>query len=128
MTGTSDAAPRKPGPPPTDPGPRHPVRVSTLPSTGPTTVVALAGEIDSATTPDLRTRLAALSGDLIVELSEVSFLGVAGLVLFLELGESLRAAGGSLRLAGVPPHVARLIARTEGRHLLAAQVGAPAQG
>ncbi|MGQ0837255.1 anti-sigma factor antagonist [Actinokineospora sp.] len=78
--------------------------------TGVACVVELSGEIDAATAPDLVTRLLRLPPrDVIVDLSGVSFLGVAGLTMLLRLRGHLIAGGGTLRLAAPTHQVRRLI-------------------
>lgn len=74
-------------------------------------VVELSGGIDLATAPVLWEDLRRLpdSTDLVVDLSEVDFMGAAGLTMLIMLRRRLIDAGTTLRLTGAPPIVVRAI-------------------
>jgi anti-anti-sigma factor len=57
------------------------------------TTVAVAGDVDLATAPKLEAALKALSGDVIVDLSEVSFLDSSGLSALIVGRKHAVAAG-----------------------------------
>ena len=64
--------------------PLRALRISVLTPTPTTTVVLFAGELDLATAPLLDARLAqAAHGLLVVDLTEVSFMGVAGITVLV---------------------------------------------
>lgn len=70
------------------------------------------GELDISTVGGLTAQLAPLAGaggDIIVDLSGLSFLGSAGLRGLAELDEIATTAGGSLMLAGMPHFIHRLL-------------------
>ena len=73
------------------------------------TTVALSGEIDAHTAPRLRILLLLPAEDLDIDLSGISFLGLAGITFFLDLRSHLLLSGSTLRLTAVPPIVRRLI-------------------
>jgi anti-sigma B factor antagonist len=75
------------------------------------TVVTLAGDIDIHTAPKVRERLATLPPAppvVVVDLSAVEFLDSSGVGALVGAAASLRAAGGSLRLACPPPRVQKV--------------------
>jgi len=77
-------------------------------------VVRLRGEYDALTAPDLlraiRDELAARPDVVAVDLSGVTFLGVAGLDVLLTMRQLAAADGSVLELVGSPPPiVARLL-------------------
>lgn len=73
------------------------------------TTVALSGEIDAHTVPRLRILLQLPTGDLDIDLSGITFLGLAGITFLLELRAHLLQSASTLRLTAVPPIVRRLI-------------------
>jgi anti-anti-sigma factor len=86
------------------------------------TIAELTGELDIASAPDLRERLLALlrpaSGQLVIDLSRVSFCDANGLAVLLGTSRRARLLGGLLRLAAVPPEVSRVLRSTGlDRHL-----------
>lgn len=95
---------------------RPPVQASPSPvqvTTRGTTVVQISGDLDAATSPAVWIRLsAAPPGDLVIDLSAVTFMGVAGLRLLLRLREHLGPTGATLRLVAAPACVQRLIGLT----------------
>ncbi|MFN8075722.1 MAG: STAS domain-containing protein [Kineosporiaceae bacterium] len=76
----------------------------TVRSEGAATVVEVGGDLDVQTGPALREvlyELAAKGGqDVVLDLSQVSFLDSSGLGVLVGALKRTRAAGGSLRLAG----------------------------
>jgi anti-anti-sigma factor len=75
-------------------------------------VVAVYGELAFPTADDLFPRLRMLAADVTVEilldLSQVTFMDCAGLRVLIRFERLVRAAGGSLRTAAVSPAVALL--------------------
>lgn len=86
----------------TDPGA---VRLSRSSPTPGTVVIGVGGELDAATEPTARTfttaQLVHRPGHVIVDVSEVTFLGSADLRWLLDLRDSARGTGFALHLAGV---------------------------
>lgn len=75
------------------------------------TVITLAGDIDIQTAPALREQLASLPPApqvIVVDLSAVEFLDSSGVGALVGAAATLRAAGGSLRLACPPPRVQKV--------------------
>jgi anti-sigma B factor antagonist len=74
-------------------------------------VVAVVGEIDLYTAPDLRLALAGAvdSGDtqIVVDLSETAFVDSTGLGVLLGIGRRLRDAGGALAIVNVDVGIAK---------------------
>ena len=62
------------------------------------TVVSVAGEVDMITAPKLRECLLATQGDVVVDLSAVSFLDSSGIAALINARSQLDAAGGNLTL------------------------------
>jgi anti-sigma B factor antagonist len=79
----------------------------------PTYAMAYAhGDLDITTVGRLTAQLAPLAeagGEIVVDLSDLSFLGSAGLRALAKLDEIATAAGGCLLLAGMPQFVNRLL-------------------
>lgn len=79
----------------------------------PSATVVLDGEIDIATAPAIRRLLmAAISGgdvDLAVDISDVTFIGAAGIGVLVAAANRAREAGGSLSLLEPSPQVQRLL-------------------
>ena len=73
--------------------------------TGDATTVRVVGEVDLATSPQLRECLTGLVGDVDVDLSEVAFLDSSGLNALIGSKKHLTATGGTLRLHGAQPQV-----------------------
>jgi len=82
------------------------------------TVVELAGEIDIVTAPYLRLLLGLPAGDVVMDLTRVTFLACAGLTELLRLRTHLHQTGAVLRLAGASPGIRRVITLTELQKLL----------
>lgn len=78
-------------------------------------VVAVAGEIDIASTPQLERLLeeaCAGGADIVVDLAEVTFMDVSGLRALLDARRRAERDGVPLALANVPPAVVRLLKLT----------------
>jgi anti-anti-sigma factor len=77
------------------------------------TIAVLEGDLDIATTPALRRRLFSVLGPgvrlLIIDLSGVSFCGVAGLAVLIGAQRRARGRGIIVRLAAPRPQMARLL-------------------
>ena len=75
---------------------------------GDTTTVRVVGEVDLATSPQLRECLTGLDGNVVVDLTEVGFLDSSGLNALIGSKNHLTTSGGTLRLRGAQPHVRRV--------------------
>jgi anti-sigma B factor antagonist len=75
-------------------------------------VLALAGDIDIHTAPQVRDRLAGLLAEgrtsIVVDLAEVTFLDSSALGALVSAHRDLAAVGGSLRLAAPQAHVLKV--------------------
>jgi anti-anti-sigma factor len=86
--------------------------------------VEARGELDVAALPELRGAIARAAGggsrpaQVVLDLSEVTFLDAAVLGALVAERRALQAAGGTLRLAGVSPKLRRLIGLTGLREML----------
>lgn len=86
---------------------------------------AVRGEIDLATADDLLLRLLMLagpaSGEVTLDLSQVTFIDCSGLRALIALEQHVRAAGGRVRVSALSAPVARVfeLAHPYGHHLLA---------
>jgi len=70
----------------------------------------VAGEIDAHTAPELATAMAQLpSGDVIVDLGDVSFMDSSGLRVLIDVAARAREAGGDLIIANPTPGITRLV-------------------
>jgi len=67
--------------------------------------LALSGRLDASRAPDLDEALAAVEGEVVVEISGLDYISSAGIGVFLKHYKRLSEAGGSLRLAQATPHV-----------------------
>ena len=81
------------------------------------TAVYLRGELDTSTAPRLQQLLDELRRDgqhrIVLDLSQVAFLGAAALSVFIRVDHALRAAGGALVLTRPTPMVQRILAITD---------------
>ncbi|MBW4721096.1 STAS domain-containing protein [Saccharothrix obliqua] len=96
------------------PRPGRVVRSVANPAEG-VTVVAVGGEIDMLTAPELRTSVLGRldSGDtLVLDLSGVSFLGSAGLAVLVEASQHAKRRGTEFRVVAVERAVTRPLAAT----------------
>lgn len=78
-------------------------------------VVAVSGEIDMLTAPQLRAdvlRHLDAGGTLVLDLSGVSFLGSAGLAVLVEASQHSKRRGGDFRVVAVERAVTRPLAAT----------------
>jgi anti-sigma B factor antagonist len=79
-------------------------------------VLAVRGEIDVATAPELRERLLALAEHdrtiVVVDLTDVSFVDSTALGVLVSSVKRLRRNGGDLRLVVTEPHIAKVLAIT----------------
>jgi anti-sigma B factor antagonist len=73
------------------------------------TVVTVAGEIDMASSPQLRDCLHDLSGIVVIDLADVTFLDSSGLSALVSACKRLRDLSGDLRLRAPQPGVRRII-------------------
>jgi anti-sigma B factor antagonist len=75
-------------------------------------VVVVRGEIDVATSPELRNQLAALvtggAKDITLEFSEVSFVDSSGLGVLVGTYKRLRDDGGNIRIVGAQASVRKV--------------------
>jgi anti-sigma B factor antagonist len=76
-------------------------------------IVTLSGEIDMATSPDLRERLHALLGEgrsnMVIDLDGVGFVDSTALGVLVGTMKRARAAGGDVRLVCTQPRVAKVL-------------------
>lgn len=83
------------------------------PSTRSFVVVHLFGELDVASTPELRRRLTMLISDgcvrLVLDADSLQFIDAAGIGALVYASNQARAAGGWIRLIGVKPAHRRLL-------------------
>jgi anti-anti-sigma factor len=77
------------------------------------TLVVLAGELDNATAPYLRQRLAEVvgeyAGDIVLDIGLLTFVDSTGLALFLTLQKNLRSRGYNLTIFSPTPTTRRLM-------------------
>jgi len=78
-------------------------------NTGKAHVVAVEGELDMATVPELEPYLKALDGEVRLECSGLSFIDSRGFSLFVETHRRLTERGGRLVLAHLPANCRRVI-------------------
>ena len=83
------------------------------------TVLTVAGEIDMASSPQLRACLRNLSGIVVVDLAEVTFLDSSGLSAFVSEWKRLREESGDLRLRAAQANVRQVIEITGLTEMLA---------
>ncbi len=76
--------------------------------------LALAGEIDLHTAPDVRRRgsRTLVTGDLVLDVSAVTFFDSAGIHLLLELNQAAAAHGHRIVLAAPPARVLKILLLT----------------
>lgn len=96
---------------------------SPMSSSGAPTVVVVRGEVDTYTSPRLRSQLLrdaqTSQGDLVIDLTGTSFLDCSGLAAIAAARGVLRARNRDLRVRGARGVVARVIALTDVAPLLA---------
>ena len=85
-------------------------------------LLAVQGEVDMATAPDLDTALERVlardGGSLIVDLRDVSFLDSTGLALLVRHDRNAATGGRHLIVVKGPPHVQQLFAQNSEPHTL----------
>ncbi len=86
-------------------------------TTGATAVLAVGGDIDVYTAPELRTALAALiaagSERVVVDLSGTGFLDSSALGVLVGANKDLAARGGSLRVVCATPNLLKIFEITK---------------
>jgi anti-sigma B factor antagonist len=79
-------------------------------------VLGVRGEIDVATSPEMRSHLVEMLADrpelVIVDLTDVTFIDSTGLGVLVEAVTGARAGGGDLRLVVTQPKIIKLIELT----------------
>jgi anti-sigma B factor antagonist len=79
-------------------------------------VLAVRGEVDVATSPQLHERLEAMAQEgttmAVVDLTEVSFVDSTALGVLVTGAKRLREGGGDLRLVVTEPHIAKVFTIT----------------
>lgn len=100
--------------PPQDPALEHaPLRVTIGSGHDGVTIVALAGELDVATAPQLARHFEALAGGrqthLVVDLANLDFCDCAGLSVLLRAYRRCETDGGWLRLAAAKPMFTKIL-------------------
>jgi anti-anti-sigma factor len=78
-------------------------------------VVVVIGEVDLATAPILEAALSVIpdTGDVLVDLDQVSFLGVVGIRLLLHAARACRARGQRFSICALRPLHRRLLTRLD---------------
>jgi anti-sigma B factor antagonist len=69
-------------------------------TTGPGTTFVVRGELDVLTTPELNVALDGAQGDVVLDLSAVTFVDSSGLALILRQRRAVRARGARLQVVG----------------------------
>ncbi|MEU2336405.1 STAS domain-containing protein [Streptomyces sp. NPDC006654] len=93
-------------------------------------VLTVAGELDFTARSQAAPAVGALvlaGRDLVVDLTQVTFMDVGGLGMLLRLGERVAAGGGAMVLRGLRPEVRRVLELTGTDGWLPEQTG-PAHG
>jgi anti-sigma B factor antagonist len=79
-------------------------------------VIAISGDVDAMTAPDLSTfldkQLQAGFTQLIVDCRTIGYLGSAGVRIILHFLKATRQAGGDLRLANIQPEIFKVFDMT----------------
>jgi anti-sigma B factor antagonist len=77
------------------------------------TVVAIAGNLEAVSAPELGTRLDALLADgvqqFVIDLAGVRFMDSSGIAVLVRLFKRVRIGHGDVRLAGAQPPVAKIL-------------------
>ena len=80
---------------------------------GDVVVVRLAEDLDAASAPDVRARLAELAAAgrtrFVIDLTSVDFVDSAGVATLVALFKRVRLGGGDVKLAGLRPRVRRIL-------------------
>ena|SRR6476646_3154916 len=95
----------------------QPARLDVRAEPGPTTVLALSGELDPATAPTLQSAVDEALEDptmirLVLDLEELAFVDSSGLRVFVTTRESLREREGDLILRSPSANTERLLSIT----------------
>jgi anti-sigma B factor antagonist len=86
------------------------LEISTTPAESGAVVVAVAGEVDYATGPQLAERLLDLTEhDVVVDLSAVTFLDSSGIAALVRANEAISRTGHRLRTFGEQDNVLRVL-------------------
>jgi len=79
-------------------------------------VVAVSGDVDAGTAPQLRQKFDELLSDgeqnFVIDLSGVAFMDSSGLATLVQLFKRVRIGPGDVRLCGLQPEVRRIFALT----------------
>jgi len=79
-------------------------------------VVAVSGDVDAATAPQLRQQFDELLGNgdqnFVIDLSGVAFMDSSGLATLVQLFKRVRIGHGDVRLCGLQPEVRRIFELT----------------
>ncbi|RME81512.1 MAG: anti-sigma factor antagonist [Caldilineae bacterium] len=79
-------------------------------------VVAVSGDVDAGTAPQLRQQFDELLGDgeqnFVIDLSGVAFMDSSGLATLVQLFKRVRIGHGDVRLCGLQPEVRRIFELT----------------
>jgi anti-anti-sigma factor len=90
-----------------------PLRIDVARRAERTFVVALAGELDLASAPDLAHRLESLAADhglhVVVDLTQLAFVDSSGISVLLAVARDLAAGAGRLTLVAPPSHTRRVL-------------------
>jgi anti-anti-sigma factor len=86
--------------------------VATETSDGGATIVAVSGEVDLATAPEMRAALLAVTGDLTVDMAAVSFMDSTGLSALISAQKRTAAAGHRFTVTNESDIVARTMELT----------------
>jgi anti-sigma B factor antagonist len=94
-------------------GPADSLRIDVAGLAERTFVVALAGDLDLASAPDLARRLESLASDralhVVVDLTGLEFVDSSGIHVLLAAARSLAAGAGRLTLVAPPSHTRRVL-------------------
>ena len=86
------------------------ITITTTPDESGETAVAVAGEVDFATAPQLADRLLDLTGhDVAVDLSAVTFLDSSGIAALVRANQAITGTGHRLRTFGEQDNVLRVL-------------------
>ena len=80
-------------------------------------MLVLAGEIDFSVTPAARERLLQLTekytGDLVLDMADLTYIDSSGLALLLEARKHLQEHGRTVRIRSIAPQVRKLLQLTQ---------------
>lgn len=75
-------------------------------------VISVAGEVDLACAPRMLEAILAAGPEVLVDMSEVTFMDSTGISVLVEARNTLTAGGGSLKVSAVSGPVQRVLAMT----------------